>query len=425
MTKHFKTDYNIDQYDPNATSATDEATDIDLDGCNKHLHEFITKGRTYNRDISILLEHEFGGRVLATSDPKTSIWLVEAADTLKAKYKSLSVEKNDTMFHLAKKAEEVIGKLSELDKLFNSNVTLLHCANGIVLDTTTGVVVVRKAEPTDYSTKSTHLTGTLKDGHLEHYLKKVLCSLLDGRTEDQQFYFFHGLGRNGKSILIKALEKMLGNYFVAPNPAQLASKPNPNPNAPSESTLTLKGKYACAIAEMNETKMAPDAAKSIAGGDGASARHGFGGLEKFRHTSKVIIAANNLPEIEDKTDGTWDKLVVLPFQAKFVDNPKAPHEHLIDFTLEKKLLACADTLLALLVDYYPTYRQQGVRRPQYPKVVRELTQAYRHNIPQQFVDLWVVQKPGVKLLSEDLLTKLAQFRNLYKYANTPLLQVQD
>ncbi|KAJ3028382.1 hypothetical protein HDV00_010457 [Rhizophlyctis rosea] len=188
--------------------------------------------------------------------------------------------------------------------------------------------------------------------------------------------------------------------------------------------MTLKGKYACAIAEMNETKIAPDVAKSIAGGDGASARHGLGREEKFRHTCKVIIAANNLPKIEDKTDGTWDKLVVIPFQAKFVDDPKAPHEHLIDLTLEKKLLACADTLLALIVDYHPTYCQQGVRKPQYPTVVRELTQEYRHryNIFQQFVDLWVVQKRGVKLLSKDLVTKLAHFCNLYKYANTPVLQ---
>lgn len=163
--------------------------------------------------------------------------------------------------------------------------------------------------------------------------------------------------------------------------------------------------------------------KSAAGGDHASGRGIYEKEGRFCLTCKAIIAPNNLPEIKDKSDGVWGKLVVIPFAAKFVDNPKASNKHKIDLTLERKLVACADTLLAFLVHYYPTYGQKSVRKPQYPKVVQESTQEYRYpfNMAQRFVDTWVVQKSDMKLPMEAMLTKLDEFCELIKNPNTSAL----
>lgn len=252
---------------------------------------------------------------------------------------------------------------------------------------------------------------TLRDKDLEKYLMKVLASVLDGRTEDALFYLLFGTGKNGKSILSKCLAAALGDYCVLPRPEQLCSKPSNNPNSASEPLMRLKDRYAVIVPEMNTAEMAPDVAKMIPGGDFTSGRGIHEKEGTFRYTCKALIAANNLPEITDKSDGTWDKLVVIPFNAKFIDNPKAPNERKIDLGLEKKLLGCADTLLAILVHWYPTYRKEGVRPNVFPPIVEKVTREDRHrfNVAQEFVDERVVQKQGARTTSNDMLIVLQNF----------------
>lgn len=106
--------------------------------------------------------------------------LVKDVDTLMERYKSALPQtdgkENKRMTRLLSTSEKLVKELTQtmnksncmtslyelirkpkLDKKFNSNINLLHCAGGWVLDTESGEAVPRRAEPIDYSTRSTHV----------------------------------------------------------------------------------------------------------------------------------------------------------------------------------------------------------------------------------------------------------------------------
>lgn len=337
------------------------------------------------------------------SKDKDDIWAQRTLTSWKAAYNlSTTFKKNG---HLAALFELV--RDSRKDDLFNSKDLLLHCRNG-VFDLETGTF--RPSRPDDYSTLSTKLEYLPYEEHpsekrstvenflldimlgnheLIHYLLKALSSALDGRVVDQLFYIFLASGSNGKSLLIKLMKRALGDYYATLPSAQV-SKPNVNAQSATPSLIKLVNKRAALLTELEDKVLYTEFVKMVAGGDETSGRGLFNGQRNIKLQAKVFIAVNDLPTIEDKTYGFWRKLVIIPFKATFVTNPRLKHEKAIIDGFEETLLNCADTFLALLIKTYTTsYKTEGVRVPVQPAEVRQLVQQYEQdqNIPLQF---WTV-----------------------------------
>ncbi|TPX52113.1 hypothetical protein PhCBS80983_g06522 [Powellomyces hirtus] len=247
--------------------------------------------------------------------------------------------------------ENILKSLYELirdnrnDDKFNKKGNLLHCTNGVYDLTAENF---RPAEPRDMSTQSTKLTYMPYSEHPEEkrqlvegflldimnndvemceFLKRALASSLDGYVIDQLFYMFLGKGANGKSLLIKLLKLVLGEYALSMASAQV-TKTSVNAQAASPALIALLHKRASFLTELEEKVLVTEFIKMIAGGDRTTGRGLHKENQEIELTSKVFIALNNLPTVEDKTHGFWQKLVIIPFKASFVDDPKLPHESL-------------------------------------------------------------------------------------------------
>ncbi|KAI9088001.1 hypothetical protein DFS34DRAFT_641168, partial [Phlyctochytrium arcticum] len=306
--------------------------------------------------------------------------------------------------------------------LFDNNLHLLHGAQATVYDLDSGTF--RPAEPTDLSTMSTGLPllpceqhsqqkrntieGFLQDitlgrPELIQYLLNSIASSLHGQNRDQQFYFWHGRGGNGKSLLIKLTRKAFGSYAASIAAAQV-SHPNVDAQRASPALMALKHKRIGFLTELETRDLYPEFLKVVAGGDPQTARQLFSEQDEFSLSLTIFIALYSLPIIHDKTDGFWRKLVMVPFDAKFVDEPKLPNERLAIPDFEDKLLDCADTFLALLVKQYTEcYRNKGVGSSAQPDIAKQLHTKYRvdQNIPLGFVDSCInMSKKGILIMAE-------------------------
>ncbi|TPX52095.1 hypothetical protein PhCBS80983_g06529, partial [Powellomyces hirtus] len=315
------------------------------------------------------------------------------------------------------------------DDKFNKKGNLLHCTTG-VYDLTAEIFC--PAEPGDMSTQSTKLTYMPYSEHPEEkrqlvegflldimnndmemceFLKRALASSLDGYVIDQLFYMFLGKGANGKSLLIKLLKLVLGDYASSMASAQV-TKTSVNAQAASPALIALLHKRASFLTELEEKVLVTEFIKMVAGGDRTTGRGLHKENQEIELTSKIFIALNDLPTVEDKTHGFWRKLVIIPFKASFVDDPKLPHEKPIIPGYEAKLLACADTFLAMLIDtYVKHYKHKRINKAQLPAVARQMSIDYQfsQNIPLQFITLATNDSENEHIISTDLSEAFSNF----------------
>ena len=157
------------------------------------------------------------------------------------------------------------------------------------------------------------------DAFLEHNLEmdperiKLLQEwagyLLLPNTDEQKFMILVGEGRNGKSVFIAALTAMLGRENVS--------------NVPLESfghrfalTGTL-GMLLNACTDCSEIEKAAEGVfKSFASGDRMFFdRKGISGLT-CEPTARVMLAANELPRIADRSQGIWRRMLLVPWKIE-------------------------------------------------------------------------------------------------------------
>ena len=74
------------------------------------------------------------------------------------------------------------------------------------------------------------------------FLQTVLGYPLLGEPVEQQCYFLHGSGANGKSTLIETIQKLLGSLTTTMQIDYFTSSSSQNPNAPSPAVYQFKDK---------------------------------------------------------------------------------------------------------------------------------------------------------------------------------------
>jgi phage/plasmid-associated DNA primase len=75
--------------------------------------------------------------------------------------------------------------------------------------------------------------------------------------------------------------------------------------------MALDGKRAAFVTELEAATMHTEFFKKLAGSDEVTGRAMYANeVKTFLPRSKIIIATNQPPIIEDKTDGFWRKVVI-------------------------------------------------------------------------------------------------------------------
>ena len=130
-----------------------------------------------------------------------------------------------------------------------------------------------------------------------------------------------GSGANGKSVYLNVLKNMLGteNYSVIPL---------------QEAANNRTARVALVNKMANITEETPRGAfmdssffKDIVSGGEIQAHKMYHGPFKFKNTAKIIMACNELPELNDITNGMRRRLLVIPFERTFSRDEQDPLLH--------------------------------------------------------------------------------------------------
>jgi P4 family phage/plasmid primase-like protien len=261
---------------------------------------------------------------------------------------------------------------------FDANPMILNCQNGIV-DLKTGMLM-----PHAKDARCTLLAGATYDQHaqaprwrqfigevcmgkpeLMDYLQRVCGYMLTAYTREHCLFFMHGGGRNGKSVMVEALMKVMGDYAGAAEPEMLMTRKHQS--IPVD-VAALRGRRAVFLNETNQGQRFDEAKlKNLTGGDRLQARFMRENLFEFDPTHKLVLRGNHKPTVNGTDEGIWSRLKLVPFDLRL-----EPHE--LDRSLPDKLAAELSGILTWAVEGCLMWQRDGLKTP---AVIEDAVKAYR------------------------------------------------
>ena len=154
----------------------------------------------------------------------------------------------------------------------------------------------------------------LGDVELMDYVQQIVGLAAIGKVYQESLIIAYGDGCNGKSTFWNAIAKVLGNYSGAFSAEALTVgyKRNVKPEM-----AELKGKRLVIAAEMDEgVRLKTSLVKQLCSTDEVSAEKKYKDPFKYSPTHTIVLYTNHLPKVGARDDGTWRRLIVIPFAAK-------------------------------------------------------------------------------------------------------------
>lgn len=232
------------------------------------------------------------------------------------------------------------------------------------------------------------------DGYsdLVKYVQRLLGYGITGKSNHHILPIFWGpQGRNGKGTILETLKFILGELIHKTRTEVLmASRYTPQRGAADADTLAFRGKRIIWASETGDGKeLDVNRIKELSGGDTLNARGPYTKrVIEFSPTHLIILLTNNRPKVPVDDDPLWDRLHLIPFNVRFIDNPQAPNERQADHNLLDKLRDEAPGILAWLVRGCLEWQRIGLAPPD---IVKVITQEYRQDeddIRQFIADIW-------------------------------------
>lgn len=200
-------------------------------------------------------------------------------------------------------------------------------------------------DPADYLTKITAVVPSnegmdlwleavgkffCEDAELMEYVQKICGLCLIGKVYVEALIIAYGDGRNGKSTFWNVIFKVLGSYSgnMSADALTVNCKRNVKPEL-----AELKGKRLIIAAELQEgMRLNTSVVKQLCSTDPIFAEKKFKAPFTFEPSHTLVLYTNHLPKVSASDDGTWRRLIVIPFHAKITgkDDRKNYTQYLVE-----------------------------------------------------------------------------------------------
>jgi putative DNA primase/helicase len=261
---------------------------------------------------------------------------------------------------------------------FDADPMLFNCANG-TLDLRTGNL--RPHERADMLTKITPINYDpnadcalwenflfrIFAGNVEliNFIQRAVGYSLSGDTSEQCLFLLHGSGANGKSVLVKTIAALTGEYGEQVATESLMAKKHGGVN---NDIAALRGaRFVSATETESGHRLAESLVKQITGGDIVKARFLFQEYFSYEPRFKVWLAANHKPDVKIGGFAMWRRIRLLPFEVTIPPDERDAH-------LTEKLRETLPGILAWAVRGCLEWQANGLGEPQ---AVRDATAAYQ------------------------------------------------
>ncbi len=207
------------------------------------------------------------------------------------------------------------------------------------------------------------------DQELIDYMQRALGYSLTGETSEQCLFICHGeQGNNGKSTILEAVSRLLGDHAMMSDFTVLSA----DKGGDSFARSNMADMRAARFVNVNEAKnvrIDETLVKQLTGGDTIVARRLY--HEAFRYVPqfKIWIRANDIPIIQGTDNAIWRRMKLIPF-LKEIPKSERRARHIVD----RKLDAEAEGIFAWMVEGAKMWYEDGLQDPQ---IVTEAVEDYR------------------------------------------------
>lgn len=276
---------------------------------------------------------------------------------------------------------------------FDSDPTLLGCANGILeLTTDPDVRAPRKEDYVTYNTgvdyvpwrtlvngEGDHFDGYelwteyldkfLPDKSLQKFIQKTLGHLLIGGNPEKVIVFLFGQHDTGKSTMLGAIAGALGDYYGTID-LKLFKQVDLNPGLIRAVPLRVT-----AMSEVDAGVMDAATIKRLTGNDRVTAEAKYSN-EIFEGTPQftTVIACNNPPSIKNADEALQERLLVLPFLHS-LERGERKYERQKQIETHSGI-----AVLSWLVEGWKLYAVDGLKRTAWPNIVKKHNREFGSNL---------------------------------------------
>jgi putative DNA primase/helicase len=151
------------------------------------------------------------------------------------------------------------------------------------------------------------------DIELIGFLQRAIGYTLTGITREQCLFLLHGSGANGKSVLLRVIRLLAGDYGADAAADTFLDRGR---RESSNDLARLAQIRFVAASELDEGKHLAEALiKAVTGGEAISARFLYREHFEFTPAFKVWLACNHKPRISGDDNGIWRRIRLVPFRV--------------------------------------------------------------------------------------------------------------
>ena len=208
------------------------------------------------------------------------------------------------------------------------------------------------------------------------FLRRAVGYSLTGDTTEQCLFLLHGQGSNGKSVFVKTVSALLGDYA---RQASFDTFLIRSSQALTNDIASLRGSRFVAAVEAEQGRpLAESIVKALTGGDTVTVRFLFEEDFEFQPECKVWLATNHRPVIQGTDHAIWRRLRLIPFNVTIPDDEQ-------DKYLYEKLCGELPGILNWAVSGCLEWQRDGLSAP---TEVQAATAVYRdeQDIIGQFIN---------------------------------------
>ena len=237
-------------------------------------------------------------------------------------------------------------------------------------------------------------TITCGDGSIQGFLQLVAGMSLIGAVYQESIIIAYGGGRNGKSTYFNALGAVLGDYTGSIDVKTITTD-RTNKGA---ALATLRGRRLVITGELEEhQRLSVATLKQLASTDRLVIEEKFKQPETVKQTHTLVLFTNHLPRVGSTDNGTWRRLIVVPFNATI------PAGTGIQNYADVLVKEAGGAILSWAIEGAVNFVRNGFHLD-IPEVVEEATEAYRtrEDWLTNFINERCIMEPNARVGAADL-----------------------
>lgn len=296
-------------------------------------------------------------------------------------YRKYAIKRRDTKY-ISAALKEARPMIQIEQRVLDADEFLLNLPSG-TCDLRTGAVREHNAQ--DYITKQTAVdpsgdgmdvwedalqTFFQGDADLIRYVQEIVGLAAIGKVYIEALVIAYGEGRNGKSTFWNTIARVLGTYSgnMSADTLTVGCKRNVKPEL-----AEAKGKRMIIAAELEEgMRLNTSNVKQLCSTDEIYAEKKYKAPFSYVPTHTLVLYTNHLPRVGAIDQGTWRRLIVIPFNAKI--EGKADIKNYSDFLFK----TAGGAVLSWIIEGAKRVIASNYKIVQ-PKVVQDAIQKYKEN----------------------------------------------